>query len=191
MIATIEQLDFNKTYTYADYLSWKFSDYVELLKGKIYQMAAPSVKHQRVSSKFHVLLGQYLWTKKCEVFHAPFDVRLAKTDGSISVVQPDICVICDPAKLDDAGCNGAPDLIIEILSPGNTKKEMKIKYEIYEEAGVKEYWLVSLSEKTILQYILGDNGKYSASRPLTDEDIIITAILPDLQINLEDVFRNI
>ncbi len=191
MIATIEQLDFNKTYTYADYLSWKFSDYVELLKGKIYQMAAPSRKHQLVSRLIFTPISQHLWRRSCEIYHAPFDVRLAKTDGSISVVQPDICVICDPAKLDDAGCNGAPDLIIEILSPGNTKKEMKIKYEIYEEAGVKEYWLVSLSEKTILQYILGDNGKYSASRPLTDEDIIITAILPDLQINLEDVFRNI
>lgn len=191
MITSIEQLDPDKTYTYADYVSWKFTNYVELLKGKISQIAAPSVKHQRVSSKFHVLLGQHLWAKNCEVFHAPFDVRLTRADGAISVVQPDICVICDPSKLDDAGCNGAPDLIIEILSPGNTKKEMKIKYAIYEEAGVKEYWLVNLMDKNIFQYILDKNGKYAAAQPLTDEDIITTAILPDLEINLEDVFRNV
>ena len=191
MITSIEQLESNKIYTYADYVSWKFSDYVELLKGKIYRMAAPSRKHQLVSRQLFTPISQHLWRRVCETYHAPFDVRLSKSDGTISVVQPDICVICDPSKLDDAGCNGAPDLIIEILSPGNTKKEMKIKYAIYEEAGVKEYWLVSLVDKTILQYILGENGKYSASRPLTDEDTIVTPILPDLEISLEDVFRNI
>lgn len=190
MITSIEQLESNKIYTYADYVSWKFSDYVELLKGKIYRMAAPSRKHQLVSRQLFTPISQHLWRRVCETYHAPFDVRLSKSDGTISVVQPDICVICDPSKLDDAGCNGAPDLIIEILS-GNTKKEMKIKYAIYEEAGVKEYWLVSLVDKTILQYILGENGKYSASRPLTDEDTIVTSILPDLEISLEDVFINI
>ena len=191
MITSIEQLDPNKTYTYTDYVSWKFTNYVELLKGKISQMAAPSRKHQLISRQLFTPISQYLWKSTCEVYHAPFDVRLTRADGTVSVVQPDICVICDPSKLDDAGCNGAPDLIIEILSPGNTKKEMKIKYAIYEEAAVKEYWLVNLMDKNILQYVLGENGKYTASQPLTDEDIITTAILPDLEINLEDVFRNV
>jgi Uma2 family endonuclease len=196
VVTSIEQLNLNSTYTYADYLSWKFSESVELLRGKLVKMAAPSRKHQLISRRLFTPISQHLWRQPCEVYHAPLDVRLVWEDSTTrqmitSVVQPDICVICDPNKLDDAGCNGAPDLIIEILSPGNTKKEMKTKYAIYEAAGVLEYWLVNLADKNLLQYRLGADGKFFTTQPLTDEDFIQTPILPNLVISLEDVFGHL
>ena len=141
-ITSLDQLDPDGTYTYADYLLWQFQERVELLRGKIHQMSVPSVKHQRISIRFSRLLTNALWQTPCQVFAAPFDVRLLRTreDKHVTtVVQPDLCVICDSSKLDDRGCNGAPDLIIEILSPGNSRTEMKDKFELYQEAGVLEY----------------------------------------------------
>ena len=146
VITSLDQLDPDGTYTYADYLLWQFQERVELLRGKIRQMSAPSVKHQRISIRFSRLLANALWQTPYQVFAAPFDVRLLQTreDNQVTtVVQPDLCVICDSSKLDDRGCNGAPDLIIiEILSPGNSRTEMKDKFELYQEAGVLEYWVV-------------------------------------------------
>ena len=141
VITNIDQLDLvNGIYTYADYLMWKIKDRLELLKGKIFQMGAPSLTHQTVSMNFSRLLSNYFYKTPCKLFAAPFDVRLAKKgekDNEVyTVVQPDLCVVCDADKLDERGCWGAPDLIIEILSPGNSKKEMLNKYELYEEAGV-------------------------------------------------------
>ena len=149
MITDINQLDFNKQYTYADYLSWKFDERVELIRGWIKRMSpAPLKKHQLISMELSIQIGIYLRGKDCNIFAAPFDVRLDNKRNSLpnkaitSVVQPDICVICDIEKLDEKGCIGAPDWIIEILSPGNTRKEMKEKFSLYEENGVKEYWIV-------------------------------------------------
>ena len=134
-ITNLSQLDPNGSYTYADYLLWHFEERVELLRGKLRQMAAPSRKHQSISMKLTRPLINALWENPCKVFAAPFDVRLTRFDEIqnkevITVVQPDLCVICDAAKLDDRGCIGAPDLIIEILSPGNSRTEMKDKFEI-------------------------------------------------------------
>ncbi len=142
-ITALSQLDPNGSYTYADYLTWEFQEYVELIKGHIYKMAAPSRYHQRISSKIHGRLFMFFDNHPCHVYSAPFDVRLS-TKGTANkavttVVQPDICVICDLNKLDKRGCIGAPDLVIEILSPGNTHKEMRQKYEVYEENGVLEF----------------------------------------------------
>jgi Uma2 family endonuclease len=122
-------------HTYADYLTWQLDEMVELIKGKIFkQAAAPRVNHQRVSGKVFSKLFQYLENKSCEVFAAPFDVRLPvkskKNEDITTVVQPDICVICDPEKIDELGCIGAPDLIIVILSPGTNKKEIQNKFEV-------------------------------------------------------------
>ncbi|WP_042344549.1 Uma2 family endonuclease, partial [Capnocytophaga canis] len=148
-VLNINQLDVeNGVYTYADYLLWKFEERVELLKGKIFKMSpAPSLKHQKISMNLSGLLWQFLRGKKCQLFSAPFDVRLPKKeekgDNIHTVVQPDLCIICDESKLDERGCIGAPDLIIEILSPGNSKKEMKNKFELYQESGVEEYWIVN------------------------------------------------
>jgi Uma2 family endonuclease len=186
-------LDLSKSYTYADYLKWRFDERLELIKGKIFKMSpAPSSQHQRISGKVHLKLGIYLQGKSCEVFTAPFDVRLNRTikDTQVTtVVQPDICVICDPDKIDERGAIGAPDIVIEILSPGNNKKELQNKYEVYEEAGVQEYWIIHPSEKTFLKYTLAD-GSYQASRLLTIGDEVTTPVLPGFVLSLDEVFAD-
>ncbi len=188
-------LDLSKVYTYTDYINWVFDERLELIKGKIFKMSpAPGSTHQRISQKLNVSLYNHLLNKSCEVFTAPFDVRLVKknqiTDTAIvTVVQPDICVICDPEKIDERGCLGAPDIVVEILSPGNNKKELQNKYEVYEEAGVSEYWIIHPAEKTFLKYEL-INGQYQASRLLTIGDEITTSILPGFALNIDELFQD-
>jgi Uma2 family endonuclease len=106
-----------------------------------------------------------------------------------TVVQPDICVICDKTKLDERGCIGAPDLIIEILSPGNSKKEMKTKYALYEESGVQEYWIVFPSEHVLQQYVLNEQGRYELKNSFTEDEVFNAHIFPELQIDLADIFE--
>lgn len=196
IITNINQLDLNGTYSYADYLLWQFKERVELIKGKIFKMSpAPNRKHQEISSNINRFLDRYFEHQKCGLYYAPFDVRLVNHKKStpektiLSVVQPDLCVICDRSKLDEKGCIGAPDLIVEILSPGNSKKEMGVKFELYEENGVKEYWLVNPVEESILIYSL-KKGKYNAQKPLIDKDIIKSSLFPDLNFIIEKVFEN-
>jgi len=128
-------LAFNN-YSYADYLSWTMDEMVEIIKGKVFKMSpAPKKNHQKISWNLSREIGVHLKNKKYQAFSAPFDVRLPvksrKNEDIFTVVQPDICIICDLEKLDDAGCVGAPDIIIEILSKGNNKKELKNKYEVF------------------------------------------------------------
>lgn len=190
-ITNINQLDLNGIYTYADYLLWKFEERVELFKGKILQMSpTPSLKHQKVSFNITLCLGNIFKGKKCQLFTAPFDVRLPlkneKGDQIHTVVQPNLCVICDENKLDERGCIGAPDLAVEILSPGNSKREMKQKFEIYEEAGVLEYWIIAPSHESILVNTL-ENGKYRTLKPVVD-DYITSVIFPELKIHTSEIF---
>ena len=186
-------LDPTKSYSYADYLTWKFQERIELIKGRIFKMSpAPRVNHQRLSGNVYTALHVFLSGNKCEVFSAPFDVRLtrrtARNEQIKTVVQPDISVICDPSKLDEYGCVGAPDIVVEILSPGNNSKELKNKYEVYEENGVREYWIIHPEEKTFLAYTLDENGKYQPSALKTMGDIITTPILPGFELDLERMF---
>ncbi|UEG52617.1 Uma2 family endonuclease [Mucilaginibacter daejeonensis] len=187
-------LDLSKSYTYADYLKWQFDERLELIKGKIFKMSpAPSVIHQRLSGRVFLKLGNYLAGKACEVFNAPLDVRLTRTvnDAQVTtVLQPDVCVICDPTKIDARGAVGAPDIVVEILSPGNNNKELQTKYDVYEEAGVQEYWIIHPSERTFLKYTLA-NGSYVASRLLTGGDQVTTPILPGFVLDLEEVFKDL
>jgi len=121
-------------------------------------------------------------------------VRDEKSDKKVkTVVQPDVCVICDQNKLtDERGCLGAPDIVVEILSPGNNAKEIKIKYDLYEEFGVREYWVVYPDEQSLLRYVLNKEGKFFVEgRPLTVGDKITTPILPGFELALDDVFRNL
>ena len=190
----LSDLDITQTYTYADYLKWAFDDRIELIKGKIFKMSpSPGSVHQRISLRLSRWLGNYLERKPCEVFPAPFDVRLPRQSLNdkeiITVVQPDICVICDPAKIDARGCLGAPDIIVEILSPGNNKKELKNKYDAYEEAGVLEYWIIQPDEKTFFKYFL-INSQFQPSRLLTIGDEVTTPILPNFILNLDDLFAD-
>lgn len=195
MIDSLSQLDPNGTYTYADYLLWQFEERVELLRGHILQMAAPSRKHQSINGNLYRLVANALWRNPCKVYAAPFDVRFtrfsqAQNKAVTTVVQPDLCVICDPAKLDDRGCIGAPDLIVEILSPGNSRTEMKDKFEIYQEAGVLEYWIVSPIEKTIQVWKLTDEGIYIGLAPKVEGDLVTTPLVPNLEVDLVDVFAD-
>lgn len=190
-ITNINQLDFNKTYSYADYLLWKIKERVELFKGKILKMSpAPSTSHQKISRKLTLSIGNFLAEKSCcELFTAPFDVRIPNENGEIfTVVQPDLCVICDETKLDERGCIGAPDLVVEILSPGNSKKEMDIKFRLYEEVEVGEYWIIHPTEKTVWVYVL-ENGEYVTHKPFVEGEQIISRKFPDLKINLSNIFE--
>ncbi|GAB2694728.1 Uma2 family endonuclease [Mucilaginibacter koreensis] len=186
-------LDLSKSYTYADYLQWRFNERLELIKGKVFKMSpAPSSAHQFISGIVFNELYNYLKGKPCKAVSAPFDVRLSRIVNDkqiITVVQPDICVICDPAKIDTRGCLGAPDIVIEILSPGNNNKELQNKYEVYEEAGVLEYWIIHPSERTFFKYTLVD-GQFQASKLLTVGDEVITPLLPGFALNLNEVFDN-
>ena len=192
----LSDLDLSKTYSYADYLQWTFDDRLELIKGKIFKMTpAPNLYHQDISAVVSNEIFNYLKGKPCKVYVAPFDVRLVRKTDNVNekiytVVQPDICVICDLTKLDKRGCIGVPDIVIEILSPGNNKKELDNKYDAYEEAGVSEYWLISPQDKSFLKYTLVDD-KYQPSKLMADDAIITTPILPGFELNLTTVFVGI
>ena len=195
----LTDLDLNQSYTYADYVKWTLEETVELIKGRIFHMAAPLSNHQVTSLNLSRILGVYLKGNKCKVFAAPFDVRLPKplshrkSDADIeTVVQPDVCIICEPSKIDRRGCIGAPDFIIEILSKSTADKDLKNKFEVYEESGVKEYWIVDTSHKMVIVSRLGAEGKYIADhRPYVMGDVVKVGILPDLNIEVEDVFEGL
>lgn len=183
-------------YSYADYLTWQFEEVVELIHGKILKKAAAAPKrlHQKVSSKLNFKLYQFLEGKPCQVYAAPFDVRFpkdSKEDRHIfNVVQPDLCVICNPEKLDERGCLGAPDLIVEILSPGNTKTELKFKYQLYESHGVAEYWVINPDYQNVIQYTLL-NDYYIPSKLMTSGDVLQSKVLKGFSLDLEDFFADI
>jgi Uma2 family endonuclease len=194
MITSLKQLDLNKQYSYADYLKWEIKERVELFKGFVRQMSAPSRIHQKLSWNLERQMDRYFESKKCDIYHAPFDVRLTVFDKTkdkeiLTVVQPDICMICDEKKLDKRGCLGSPDLIVEIQSPGNTKREMKDKFELYEEAGVREYWIVDSVQNFVLIYYLNEAGKYIGTKPYSQEEIFNSVIFPELEIDLNKVFE--
>ena len=194
IVYNLSDLDLTKTYSYADYLLWQFQERVELIKGKIFEMSpAPSRKHQLISGLLNRYLDRYFEVHPCGLYYAPFDVRLVNfkksTDDKkvFSVVQPDLCVVCDNSKLDDRGCIGSPDLVIVILSPGNSKKEMGIKFELYEENQIKEYWIVDPTENSIFVYTL-KNGKYSGLKPCIEGEKITSPLFPALDFEIEKIF---
>lgn len=196
-ITQLSQLDLNASYTYADYLTWQLDKTVELIKGKIMLMSpAPNVKHQSVSWQLSGALFQYFKNKNCHAFAAPFDVRLydhqkpVKADQEIhTVIQPDLCVICDKDKLTEQGCLGAPDWVIKILSKGCSKKEIQTKYPLYQESGIAEYWIVYPYEQTVHQFVLDKvTEKYQLTTMFSSEDIATSHVFPDLKIDLQEVF---
>ncbi len=195
VITDINQLDQNGHYTYADYLLWQFQERVELFRGKLRKMVAPNVRHQRIASNIHGSIWMLLQQKQSDAFSAPFDVRLplprhrSSTDRTDTVVQPDICVVCDRNKLDERGCIGAPELVVEILSAGNSKKEMKDKLDLYESAGVLEYWVIDPEHSIVHAYTLDATTQlFVPARPLTDEDILRSSVLENYAIALDKIF---
>lgn len=199
-ITQLSQLDLTASYSYADYLTWRLSEAVELIKGRIQLMSpAPNVKHQRLSIYLSSQLFYFFQEKTCQVFSAPFDVRLYDRSKSLlvnkditTVVQPDICVICDQEKLDEQGCNGAPDWIIEILSKGTAKKDIKDKHALYAESGVTEYWLIYPYEEVIHQFVLNDEtGQYHLHGSYAGDDVAIPYLFPDLAVDLPTLFKDV
>ncbi len=204
MVTQLSDLDRNVRYSYADYLTWQLDEAVELIKGKIFPMSpAPRRIHQAISRNLEATLIPFFQQSTCELYHAPFDVRLYDRRKSVkaakevfSVVQPDICVVCDPAKLDDLGCNGAPDFIVEILSDDPKRKrksgaerDLKIKYALYEENGVREYWVVDPELQTLHQFWLDeDRGAYRLLRIWVNNEVLTAQLFPDLQLDLAEVF---
>ena len=197
-ITQLSQLDLTQSYSYADYITWQFDDMIELIKGKIALMSpAPNVNHQRIEKNLIIDIGNYLRGKQCQLFPAPFDVRLYDRKKSLlankdihTVVQPDLCVICNPELLDTQGCNGAPDWIIEILSKGNSKHEMQTKYALYQESGVTEYWIVYPNDVSIHQFVLDNNGQYQLKAMFTDDDKATSYLFPDLSLDLTQIFES-
>jgi Uma2 family endonuclease len=198
-ITQLSQLDLDGDYSYADYLTWRFEETVELIRGKISLMSpAPNLNHQSVSISLSGILYHYFRQQKCRLFAAPFDVRLYDRKKSIvaskdiyTVVQPDLCVICDKHKLDTKGCLGAPDWIIEILSKSTAQKDTQTKYQLYQEAGVKEYWLVYPYEATVSQFVLDETTeKYQLVKMFSREDKASPFLFPDLTIDLQEVFAH-
>jgi len=190
-------LDEAKLYTYADYLMWLDDKRRELLNGFIRLMSpAPTLKHARISGEIFVLLKNYVNKKNghCQVFAAPFDVRLPKRPDEIAddkiytVVQPDICIVCDESKLEERGCLGAPDMVVEIISVASAKYDFNDKYNLYEAAGVREYWVASPKDKAIVVFILQDNGKFDRGTVYEKEMVIPVQTLPGLKVSIENIF---
>jgi len=189
-------LDLNKRYTYADYLTWLDDKRRELINGFIHLMSpAPRLKHVKVSTNIVWCLKTIVKKNKgkCEIYPAPFDVRLPKNgeannDKIYTVVQPDISVVCNLSKLDELGCCGAPDMIVEVLSPSTAKKDMTKKFDLYEEHGVKEYWIVHPNDKTINVFLLQQDGKYDEGTFYEFEGNVPVYVFDNYPIDLNDIF---
>ena len=149
--------------------------------------------HQKISRELFSRFYDYLKDKNCEVYYSPFDVRLPireeKDEDIKNVVQPDIVVICDQSKLDERGCKGAPDLIIEIVSPSTAKQDLKDKFYLYERVGVREYWIVQSINNTVMVFNLKENKEYGKPDMYTEDDKIKVGIFDELIIDLKEVFR--
>lgn len=182
-------------WTYAEYCTWSDGKRVELIDGVMYDFITPtpSATHQQISGALSVQFANHLRGKQCKVYTAPFDVRLPDFIGQhnkdiATVVQPDIVIICDPSKLDEPGCSGRPDLIIEITSPVTALHDMKNKFNHYERVNVKKYWIVNQTDKTTMVFKLNDSGKYGRPETYGSNDSIEVPLLGDLVIDLAEVF---
>jgi len=191
-------LDMNKRYSYADYLTWMDDVRRELYDGFIRLMTpAPSRSHQRISANLHGIFWSFLRNKKCEAYSAPTDVRFPKSKNIknekqiYTVLQPDIFVICELSKMDEKGCLGAPDFIIEIVSAKNSKRDVKDKFEIYQEHGVREYWIVNPNDENVNVFVLDENGKFQFAGMFAGDDKIPVHIFNgDLEVDLTEVFTS-
>jgi Uma2 family endonuclease len=181
-------------WTYADYLTWPDDERWEIMDGVAYDMSpAPNTRHQSISLQLSLQIGSFLAGKQCKAFVAPFDVRFSEqlnaSDNYVdTVVQPDILVVCDKSKLDERGCNGAPDFIIEISSPSTGKNDLTVKYDLYQHHGVKEYWIIHPEEQTVMVFKIDGDGLYGKPERYGGDDKVSVPLLGDLVIDLKDIF---
>jgi Uma2 family endonuclease len=188
------------SYTYADYLQWDDGERWELIHGVAYPAHVADLdrlprRHQDVAVDLLSQFANHLLGKQASVYIMPFEVRLpvlgvsgVTNDTTSTVVQPDLVVVCDPSMLDDRGCKGAPDLVIEILSPDSVARDQKEKFLLYEQAGVLEYWLVHPTDRIVTVFHRGADGAYGRPAVYTPGESIRVGILPELEIDLAAVF---
>jgi len=195
-VSQVSEPDMSGSYTVADYLCWQFEGWVELLRGKIHRMSpAPRSSHQRMSTRLLQLFFQAGQTEACEIFHEPFDVYLFADSHmdtqalgrSTTVVQPDLAVICDPAKIREIGCLGAPDFIIEIVSPSTRRKDLGLKRELYQEAAVPEIWYVDSARRHILT-LRREGGTYLEAT-FAERQTVAPRRFPAFRVCPEEVFK--
>jgi Uma2 family endonuclease len=175
-------------YTYADILEMDEHIRAEIIDGELFIAAPPATGHQIISRELLGQLWQFLKGKPCQVFSAPFGVRLFPREDlrDDTFLEPDIVVVCDPAKITKAGCEGAPDLVVEILSPSNTRHEMLLKFKKYLAAGVREYWIVDGDEKTVEIHIF-EQGRCITSVAEGSDEVPVAA-LPGCTITLGEIW---
>lgn len=191
------KLDLSKRYSYADYLTWMDDVRRELIDGLIKLMTpAPSRKHQEISFNLSRLIGNFLVNKSCKAYHAPSDVRFPqkasdkKAEQIFTVVQPDLYVVCDLSKLDERGCLGSPDFIIEIVSAENSKRDIHDKFLIYQQNGVREYWIVNPNDENVSVFLLNENGQYQfVGMYGGDDQVPVNIFNGELAIDLTEVFK--
>jgi Uma2 family endonuclease len=179
-------------YTFADCLTWDEQERFEIINGEAFMLASPSRVHQEVSGELFRQLANFLEGKRCKVYPAPFAVRLFEKEEDDpenvdTMVEPDICVVCDKTKLDDHGCKGAPDLVIEILSPSSRRHDRLVKLGLYQQAGVREYWIVNPDDRTIQVFLL-ENGVFHLHEDYGRNDIAKVNALDGCFIELSKVF---
>ena len=183
------------TFTYADYLTWPEGERWELIHGIAYNMSpAPGRAHQRMTTRLTRIIESRTENSTCETYVAPFDVRLGPEENATdeqteTVVQPDISLFCDLTKLDERGAHGAPDLVVEVLSPSTGYKDQTEKLALYESAGVREYWIVNPDAAYVMVYRLESDGRFGKPDYYRRDDALISNILGDPPIPLSEMFR--
>jgi Uma2 family endonuclease len=184
----ISEFEENRRYTYADYLGWESSERYQLINGDAFMMASPSVAHQALLGELLRQFGNWLLDKPCRVFAAPLDVRLfpEEDNSDDTVVQPDLLVVCDKDKLSRGSVNGPLDFVLEIASPSNSHKELFLNFQVYLEAGVREYWVVDPETKKV-QVHLYENGHYLSTIYKENARLPVN-VLPGLDIALETLW---
>lgn len=180
-------------YNFADSLTWSDSERIELIDGEAYMMATPSAVHQEILMELARQLANFLEGKSCKVYPAPFGVRLFerenhKPEDVDTVVEPDISVVCDKNKIDQRGCKGAPDFVIEIISPSTRRHDRFVKLNLYQRAGVREYWIVDPETKSVLVFLRGEDGNLHVREDYGQNDIAKVNSLDGCFIELEKVF---
>jgi Uma2 family endonuclease len=190
----------DRPYSYADLRCWPDDVRWELIEGEAYAMTGPSWQHQAVCLGLAAQLRVQLRERGCQVLVAPFDVRLSLAeqddDAITTVVQPDISVVCDASKLDARGCRGAPDLVIEVLSPSTAARDHLVKRALYERHGVREYWLVHPLDRIVTIHRRSGDARtksdgFGVPELLEARSKMASAGFPGLEIDWDDVFANV
>ncbi len=178
--------------TLADALGWDEDERMELIDGDPVMMAPPTRAHQEAVTALVGQIYDCLKGKKCKVYAAPFAVRLFEEAGEDpedvdTMVEPDVSVVCDPSKLDDIGCRGAPDFVAEVLSPSSKRHDRLVKLELYQRAGVPEYWIVDPEQKTVQVCVL-DGDSYRVAALYTESEVARIRVLDNCFVDLARVF---